>query len=147
VGRDLRLAYAAATLDRTAPLTPEVAAQLSQNVNLPVIVIMKKQLAGEDAASDQAPVISELSQVNAKRIKPYRMINAFAATASDGEVARLKVNPSVAKVIPDVVIHRKSHAAAAASTAAENGRILSSVIAQLRRQPWQGLHSRSRDKW
>src|ERR1700689_2455892 len=67
-----------ATLDPTAPLTADAAAQLSQSVNRPVIVIMKHQLTGDDAANDQAPVMNELAQVKATRIKPFRMVNSFA---------------------------------------------------------------------
>jgi hypothetical protein len=108
---------AATQFDPAAPLTPAVAAQLSQNVNRPVIVIMKNRLIGADAASDQEPVLSELRQVNATRLKPYRLVNAFAATVSDGEVARLKANPAVAQVVPDMAIHLKPRALAAARTA------------------------------
>jgi Subtilase family len=106
---------ATATLDPAAPLTADVAAQLSQNVNRPVIVIMKHQLTGDDAANDQVPLMSELGQVKATRIKPFRMVNSFAATVSDGEVERLKANPAVAKVVPDVLMRRARHARAAAA--------------------------------
>jgi Peptidase inhibitor I9 len=112
------LASAAEPLDPAAPLTPAVAAQLSQSVNRPVIVIMKNRLTGADAALEQAPVMSELSAVKASRIKTYRMVNALAATVSDGEVERLKANPAVAQVVPDVVIHRASRALTPATTAA-----------------------------
>jgi hypothetical protein len=109
---------APAAQDPVAPLTADAAAQLSQNVNRPVIVIMKHVLAGDEAARDQAPLMSELGQVNARHIKAYRMVNAFAATVSDGEVARLKANPAVAKVVPDAVIHRARPAARASSIGA-----------------------------
>src|SRR5271156_499124 len=106
---------ATVALDPSAPLTPAMASQLSQNVNRAVIVIMKKPLSGADAVNDQAPVMSELNQVSAQRVKPFHMVNALAATVSDGEVERLKVNPAVAQVVPDVVIHHKSRTAAAKS--------------------------------
>lgn len=113
-------AQQAGSSDPTGPLTAALAAQLSQNVSRPVIVVMKNRLAGADAAADQAPVVNELRKLSATRIKPYRMVNAFAATVSDGMAARLKANPAVATVVPDVVIHRQRtrSAAAAASGAA-----------------------------
>src|ERR1700722_19183137 len=102
----------------SATLTPELSAQLSQNVNRPVIVIMKNALTGDDAASDQASVLSELKQVRAARVKSYRMVNSLAATVSDGELQRLKANPAVAEVVPDVTIRRPVHASAAAVSSA-----------------------------
>jgi Subtilase family len=110
-------AQQAGSVDPTAPMTAALAAQLSQNVNRPVIVIMQRQLTGADAANDQAPMMSELAQVQAGNIKPYRLVNAFAATVSDGELARLKANPAVAQVVPDVAIRRTRHTQAAASSA------------------------------
>jgi hypothetical protein len=96
-----------AATDLRAPLTQEAAARLSQNVSRPVIVIMKnRQFKGDDAANDQAPVMRELNQVAARNIKSYRLVNSFAATVSDGELARLQANPAVDRVIPDSLIHR-----------------------------------------
>jgi hypothetical protein len=101
----------------TAPMTPALAAQLSQNVNRHVIVIMRSQLAaarvGSTAAKTRAsmiagyqkPLMSELTEVHATHVKAYRLINSFAATVSAGEESRLKANSSVAEVIPDVTIH------------------------------------------
>jgi hypothetical protein len=85
-----------------------LAAQLSQNVNHPVIVLMRNPVQGARAEADQAGIMSELHQVGAQRIKPFRLVNAFAATVSDGEVARLRANPNVAAVAPDAVIHHSS---------------------------------------
>jgi hypothetical protein len=117
----------AAAPDSTAPLTADVAAKLSQNVNRPVIVIMKNAFTGADAARDQAPLMSELGQVNARRVKAFRMVNAFAATVSDGEVERLKANPAVAKVVPDGVIHRPRYATAASSAPATSTNVTTSL--------------------
>jgi hypothetical protein len=98
------------------PMTPALAAQLSRNVNQQVIVIMKSQPAaapvGSNAATaraggiarQQAPFMSELREVHATHVKAYRLVNSFAATVSAGEEARLKANPAVAEVIPDVTI-------------------------------------------
>lgn len=96
--------------DPRAPLTPELAAQLSQNADHSVTVIMKSKVAGDRAAADQAPLMDELRQVKAAGIKPFRLVNAFAATVSEGELARLKIHPAVERVLPDVVIRRKPRA-------------------------------------
>ncbi|HWF81093.1 MAG TPA: hypothetical protein VN695_10960 [Streptosporangiaceae bacterium] len=98
-------------------MTRAMAAKLSKNVNQHVIVIMKRQFAAAHVgsraararagmvASAQAPVMAELRAVHATHIKGYRLVNSFAATVSKGEVARLKANPAVKEVIPDVTIH------------------------------------------
>ncbi|HEV2372704.1 MAG TPA: S8 family serine peptidase [Streptosporangiaceae bacterium] len=97
-------------------LTAAQAAQLSKNVNQHVIILMKHQFAaahvGSKAAKSRASAVSgsqsalvaELSAVHAVHVKRYSLVNAVAATVSAGEVTRLKHNPSVAKVIPDVMI-------------------------------------------
>jgi len=114
--------------DLTAPLTAEAAAKLSQGVNRPVIILMKNRLTGADALRDQAPVMSELSAVAAKRVKAYRIVNALAATVSDGEVERLKANPAVAQVVPDVVIHRTPRALASVAGTASGTSLTPNVI-------------------
>jgi len=112
------------------PLTPALAAQLSQNVSQRVIVIMKSQPAaapeGSQAAaaraavvtSEQAPLMTELRKVHASQVKAYQLVNSFAATVSAGEEARLKANSSVAEVIPDSVIHLAQPEQASAAPAA-----------------------------
>ncbi|HTU76674.1 MAG TPA: S8 family serine peptidase [Trebonia sp.] len=117
---------AAASL--TAPLTSAVAAQLSQNVNQHVIVILKSQLAqqavGSQAASqrsaavtaDQKPFMTELGQVHATHVKQYQLVNAFAATVSTGEEARLKASSGVEEVIPDATISLGAGSAGASAT-------------------------------
>jgi hypothetical protein len=111
------------------PMTPALAAQLSQNVDQPVIVIMKNQPGqvpvGSRAASTrataissaQAPVMSELTTVHATHVKNYSLVNAFAATVSAGEEERLSANSWVAEVIPDATIQGgQDEAAAPAAT-------------------------------
>jgi Subtilase family len=99
------------------PLTRALAAQLSKNANQHVIVFMKSQPAvahigtraqvmrADAITASQASVRSELRQVHAKHVKSFTIVNALAATVSKGEVARLKGNASVARVIPDEIIH------------------------------------------
>jgi hypothetical protein len=111
------------------PMTPALAAQLSKNVNQPVIVFMKSQPSqapvGTQAASTRAsavdsaraPVMSELTTVHATHVKNYSLVNAFAATVSAGEEDRLSANSSVAQVIPDVTIQGGQDEAAAPAAA------------------------------
>ena len=106
----------ATTTSTSGPLTPSLARRLSQNVNQHVIVILKSQPAaahvGSTAATSrahaivgvQAPLMRELRAVHATHIKSFQLVNAFAATVSKAEVARLKANRAVAQVIPDVEI-------------------------------------------
>ncbi len=113
----------------SAQLTPALAAQLAQDVNRQVIVLMKnKQLTGADAERDRAGVIGELQQVGAQRVRTFHLLNAFAAVVSDGELQRLKANPAVAEVAPDVVIHRRPFAASSATgTSAASASIATSL--------------------
>jgi Subtilase family/Peptidase inhibitor I9 len=99
------------------PLSASLVRMLSRGIDRHVIVIMRNQLAPAAVASSsqrrrsakiasvQAPLIRELSEVRATHIKSFRVINSFAATVSSGEESRLKADPAVAKVIPDVTIH------------------------------------------
>jgi subtilase family protein/peptidase inhibitor I9 len=126
------LAYAAPA---PAQLSAAQAAQLSQNADQRVIVIMKSQhpvtSPGSSAkadradtiAAEQAPLMDELRQVQAKHVKSFKLVNAFAATVSKDYVTRLQTHPAVAQVIPDSVIRRQktktdSAASASASVAA-----------------------------
>ncbi|MGH9125825.1 MAG: S8 family peptidase [Acidimicrobiales bacterium] len=111
-----------------APLTTTQATQLSQNANQPVIVIMKSQPAaqpvGTKAAAERSNAIgasqgsltTELRQVKATNVKSLSVVNSVAATVSAGEEARLKTNPAVAEVIPDVTIHLAAPNTAEASS-------------------------------
>ncbi len=109
-------------------MTKALAAQLSRNVNQHVIVLMKTQLTEDKVGSraatlraaaisrTQTPLLTELRQVHATHVKAYQLVNGFAATVSKGEEARLRANPSVSAVIPDVAIPLGQPAAAPAKT-------------------------------
>ncbi len=114
------------------PMTPALAATLSQNVNQPVIVVMKNQPAqapvGSSAATTrtnnihtfQKPLMSELTQVHATHVKSYSLIDSLAATVSAGEEERLAANSSVAEVIPDVTIQGGSDIPTAPATSSSD---------------------------
>ena len=84
---------------------------------LPVIVILKSQLpaapAGTAASSrrmaassaDQAPLISAAVALGAKNVRPYQLVNSFAATVSPQALTGLAASQQVAEVFPDVIIH------------------------------------------
>jgi Subtilase family len=88
----------------------------SQNATRRVIVIMKRQLpvapAGSSAARarsaaiarNQAPMISELSQLRTAHVRSFRLVNAIAATVAPAEEARLKASPAVAEVVADETV-------------------------------------------
>jgi hypothetical protein len=117
-----------------APLTAAQAVPLSKNVSQHVIVIMKQQFGPAHAgtmaakarsavtANVQAPLLRELHAVHAAHVKPYSLVDALAATVSAGEEARLKTDPSVAKVIPDVTIQGGIGQAAATSPVVSTAR-------------------------
>jgi hypothetical protein len=97
-------------------LTAAQAAQLSKNADQRVIVIMKSQPAAARVGTtaqrertagilaSQSPLMAELHAVDATGIRSYQLVNGLAAVVSAGEVARLKANPAVSEVIPDVTI-------------------------------------------
>ena len=61
----------------------------------PAVSRVKSAMSARSAAisSSQRPLLSELKQVHATHVISYRLVNAFAATVSAGEEARLKANP------------------------------------------------------
>src|SRR5947209_17828333 len=97
------------------PISPAQLAQLQQNPNQKVIVILKNQhselsgratMAARTSAitADQAGVVKELTQVQAQHVTAFHLINAVSATVSKAEVAHLLANPSVRTVVPDRTI-------------------------------------------
>ncbi len=106
----------AAAIGGVQALTAAQAAQLSRNANQHVIVMMKSQPAAARVGTSaqrartagilasQAPLMAELHAVHAAGVRSYQLVNSVAAVVSAGEVARLKANPAVKEVIPDVTI-------------------------------------------
>jgi hypothetical protein len=99
-----------------APLSPTQAAQLSQNADQPVIVVLKDQFgaaaAGTTAAGvrsaavslNQTSLLSQLSQLHATAVKQFTLVNAVSATVSALEEQRLEASPAVAEVIPNATV-------------------------------------------
>jgi hypothetical protein len=97
-------------------LTATLAARLGQNADKPVIVVLKNQFGqaavGTSAATvrsavvatSQAPLMHELSQVNATNVKQFALVNSVSATVSALEEQRLAANPAVAAVIGDATV-------------------------------------------
>jgi hypothetical protein len=142
IGQSAVALAAPAAPSADGPLTTALAATLSKNVNQHVIVIMKTQFqaaavgskaqAARSAAavSSQGALRSELTKVHATHMRSYSLMNAMAATVSAGEEARLKADPAVSQVIPDVTIHgaQPQQAAPAASKAAASTSLTPNVI-------------------
>ena len=85
---------------------------------MPVIVLLKSQPAAAAKRSTAAairsaakvsairpPLISAATELGAKNVRQYQLVNSFAATVSPWAMTDLAANPNVAEVIPDVTIH------------------------------------------
>ncbi|HEX4291628.1 MAG TPA: hypothetical protein VH021_22070 [Trebonia sp.] len=116
-------------------LPPALAAQLSRNVDRPVIVVLEDQFgqaapgtaaAGARSAAvagRQSSLLTELSEVHATGIKQFTLVNSVAATVSAAEEQRLAANPAVAQVIPDATVSLPASALGLATApAAKTGR-------------------------
>ncbi|HXM54483.1 MAG TPA: S8 family serine peptidase [Candidatus Dormibacteraeota bacterium] len=116
-------------------LTLDDIARLSADATQRSIIIFKDQhanlpargaMAGSRAstvANDQAPVRNELTQVHARNVKGFKVLNGISATISRAEANRLNTNPAVQAVVPDLPLRAGpaeagQPAAAAASPAA-----------------------------
>jgi hypothetical protein len=98
------------------PITPAVAKRLSRNVTDKVIVVLRNQLRSladtpanssrrsAEVAALQKGVISDLTTTHSRNIKSISLVNAVAATVSAGEAKRLRTDPAVAQVVPDLPI-------------------------------------------
>ena len=121
--RTRRVRWAMAWLTTTAALgtagsiaPPALAAPpapASPGASEAVIVVLKDQLANRPAdrahlgarrsaaSSDQAAVLRRLPGAKPTKVVGYTVGNAFAATVSAAQAARLAADPAVASVVPD----------------------------------------------
>ena len=103
----------------SAALTSVVTANASEapawspTVDRPVIIIMKNHVTEDAATRDQAPLIGTLNQTQARTVKSFHVVNAFATKVSESELEMLKTHPAVERVVPDVLIRRTPRTAAA----------------------------------
>jgi hypothetical protein len=98
-------------------LSAAQAERLSARANKRTIIIFKNQLGRlpatrsnlsarvSAAQAAQAGVRAELSQLHAKNVRSFSIIDAMSATVSAAEVTRLQANPAVQAVEPDALRH------------------------------------------
>jgi hypothetical protein len=98
---------------RTA-LTASQIRRLSAGAKKRTIIIFKNQLSGlpargrtakaraSAASASQSAVRTELARVHATHVHSFQIINAISASVSSAEAQRLRANPSVRAVVPDV---------------------------------------------
>jgi hypothetical protein len=91
--------------------------RLSAQANKRTIIIFKNQLGRlpatrsnlrarvSAAQAAQAGVRAELTQLHARNLRSFSIIDAMSATVSPAEVTRLQANPEVQAVVPDAVRH------------------------------------------
>ncbi len=60
------------------------------------------------ALASQAGVRGELTQLRAKNVRSFTLINAMSATLSSAEVKHLQANPAIRAVVPDSLRHFSS---------------------------------------
>src|SRR5215831_11491432 len=94
-------------------LTAAQVRQLSADATKRSIIVFNNQLPNlpargataqariKAANASQAGVRAELSQVHAKHVHGFHIVNAIAATISPAEASRLKADPAVRTVVPD----------------------------------------------
>jgi len=91
--------------------------RLSAQANKRTIIIFKNQLGRLPATrsnvrarvvaaeATQAGVRAELTQLHARHVRSFSIIDAMSATVSAAEVKHLQANPAVQAVVPDVLRH------------------------------------------
>jgi hypothetical protein len=114
-------------------LTPAEIQQSAQGTDHDVIVILRDQMPNLPAvrgaraarasalAAAQVPVLSDLQQSGATRLRSFGLINAVAATVSKAEADHLASHPLVQAVVPDAAIRAPQHRRSAASAGGSGG--------------------------
>jgi Subtilase family/Peptidase inhibitor I9 len=104
-----------------------------------VIVILRDQLPSQPPmrgahaaraaaiAAAQTPVLADLRQSGAAKVRQFTMINALAATVSQAEAEHLASHPLVQAVVPDAIIKMKSASHTSAMKNALTGRASSTA--------------------
>jgi hypothetical protein len=112
------LLFSGTSLTVNAPATLERG--IAPGTGRDVIVILRDQLPNQPLmrgahaaraaaiASAQTPVIADLQQAGAAKVRQFRMINALAATVSQAEAEHLASHPLVQAVVPDAIIKMKT---------------------------------------
>lgn len=103
---------------KLAPLNKVQKEALARNANQRVIILFKNQaksLKGRSHrmlatrsrtfAAIQRPVLRELKQVHASKIRAFSLINAIGAKVSQKELRYLRADPAVSAVVHDMVLH------------------------------------------
>jgi len=116
-GTAVAAAHSRATTVRgqSSVLTAAQVRQLAAHATDRSIIIFKNQLSSlplrgatmqprvSAAKAAQAPVMAELTRLQAPHMQGFHIINAISATISAAEVQRLRANPAVQAVVPDAV--------------------------------------------
>ena len=112
------LLFSGSSLTVNGPLSREHG--LAPGTSRDVIVILRDQLPNQPAfkgahgaraaaiASAQKPVLSDIQQSGASKVRQFAMINALAATVTQEEAEHLAAHPLVQAVVPDAIIKMKS---------------------------------------
>src|SRR5215469_14081506 len=72
-----------------------------QNANLPARSAQRRAAVH----SEQAPLVAQLNSFGARKIVSTSIVNAVIANVPTSDLAALKANPAVARVLPNATIH------------------------------------------
>ena len=113
--RHIYLAGAIATALAASGITASQATAAASGPKQAVIVVLRNQhpeLPARSAAAarqqttarDQAPLVSSARSTGATNVKNFSIVNGFSASMSAAEANNLRADPSVAEVVPDVMV-------------------------------------------